>query len=69
MKLGELKTADPLDKQVIKWWAKKVEEIYLYIPDFGGFIVKANSEGQPGPQDFGRMHDQGANMLARALGK
>jgi len=65
--LGELPTADPLDKQVQKWWKNKVKEIYSLIPDFGGFLVKANSEGQPGPNDFGRSHADGANMLAKAL--
>lgn len=67
MKLGGLKTADPLDKEVISWWQQKVKEIYSLIPDFGGFLVKANSEGQPGPCDFGRTHADGANMLADAL--
>lgn len=67
MKLGGLKTADPLDKDVILWWKKKIKEIYTLIPDFGGFLVKANSEGQPGPCDFGRTHADGANMLADAL--
>jgi len=65
--LGDLPTADPLDLQVIAWWKVKADEIYKLIPDFGGFLVKANSEGQPGPNDYGRSHDQGANMLARAL--
>lgn len=65
--LGKLKTSDPLDKEVIKWWNDKVKEIYSYVPDFGGFLVKASSEGQPGPQDFGRTHADGANMLADAL--
>ncbi|MBN2425865.1 MAG: hypothetical protein JXR46_04860 [Calditrichaceae bacterium] len=65
--LGGLKTSDPLNKEVIKWWKDKVKEIYSLIPDFGGFLVKANSEGQPGPQDFGRTHADGANMLADAL--
>lgn len=64
---GKLKTADPLNPQVQKWWAKKVKEIYRLIPDFGGFLVKANSEGQPGPCDYGRSHAEGANMLAKAL--
>lgn len=64
---GGLKTADPLDPEVKKWWANKVSEIYSYIPDFGGMLVKANSEGQPGPQDYGRSHADGANMLADAL--
>jgi len=62
-----LKTADPLDAQVQNWWKQKVEEIYSYIPDFGGFVVKANSEGQPGPQNYGRTHADGANMFAEAL--
>ena len=65
--LDGLKTADPLDKDVQKWWSAKAKEIYKLIPDFGGFLVKANSEGQPGPMDFGRTHADGANMLARAL--
>ena len=65
--LGGLTTADPLDKKVKKWWKNKVKEIYKKIPDFGGFLVKANSEGQPGPMDFGRTHADGANMLADAL--
>jgi alpha-glucuronidase len=65
--LGGLKTSDPLDLEVIKWWKTKVKEIYSLIPDFGGFLVKANSEGQPGPQDFGRSHADGANMMADAL--
>ncbi|MBO7069018.1 MAG: alpha-glucuronidase [Bacteroidaceae bacterium] len=65
--LGELKTADPMNPQVRKWWKKKVREIYKMIPDFGGFLVKANSEGQPGPFDYGRSHADGANMLADAL--
>lgn len=65
--LGGLETADPLDKDVIKWWKEKVNEIYALIPDFGGFLVKANSEGQPGPCDFGHTHADGANMLAKAL--
>ena len=67
MALKETKTADPLDKTVVKWWQKKAKEIYKLIPDFGGFLVKANSEGQPGPGDFGRTHADGANMLADAL--
>ena len=67
IKLGGLKTADPLDANVISWWKDKVNEIYRLIPDFGGFLVKANSEGEPGPQDFGRTHADGANMLANAL--
>ena len=65
--LGDLDTADPLDKRVQQWWAKKAKEIYRYIPDFGGFLVKANSEGEPGPMDYGRTHVDGANMLATAL--
>ena len=65
--LGETKTADPLDPQVKRWWQKKAKEIYAAIPDFGGFLVKANSEGQPGPFDYGRTHADGANMLADAL--
>lgn len=67
--LGGLKTADPLDKKVQQWWAKKAKEIYSLIPDFGGFLVKANSEGEPGPMDYGRNHADGANMLADALTK
>jgi alpha-glucuronidase len=67
LELKETKTADPLDPQVAAWWARKADEIYRSIPDFGGFLVKANSEGQPGPQDYGRNHADGANMLARAL--
>jgi len=67
IEIGGLKTADPLDPGVKKWWENKVEEIYEYIPDFGGFLVKANSEGQPGPQNYGRSHADGANMLADAL--
>ena len=69
IKLGNLPTADPLDKNVIKWWKAKADEIYKLVPDFGGFLVKANSEGQPGPQDYGRTHAQGANMLADILKK
>ena len=65
--LGDLTTADPLDGEVQKWWAKKAAEIYRLIPDFGGFLVKANSEGEPGPMDYGRTHVDGANMLAAAL--
>ena len=65
--LGRLPTADPLDKDVIHWWKQKIKQIYHLIPDFGGFLVKANSEGQPGPCDYGRTHAQGANMLADAL--
>ena len=67
IKVGGLKTADPLDANVIRWWKDKVAEIYRMIPDFGGFLVKANSEGEPGPQDFGRTHADGANMLADVL--
>ena len=67
IKLGGLPTADPLNADVIKWWKEKVNEIYRLIPDFGGFLVKANSEGEPGPQDFGRSHADGANMLAGVL--
>jgi len=67
IQLGGLPTADPFDREVINWWQKKVKEIYRLIPDFGGFLVKANSEGQPGPCDFGRTHADGANMLADAL--
>lgn len=65
--LGELPTADPLDPAVAEWWRAKADSIYALIPDFGGFLVKANSEGQPGPCDFGRTHAEGANMLAEAL--
>lgn len=65
--LGGLADSDPLNKHVERWWASKVREIYTLIPDFGGFLVKANSEGQPGPQDYGRTHAQGANMLAAIL--
>ncbi|MCE4553081.1 alpha-glucuronidase family glycosyl hydrolase [Roseateles cellulosilyticus] len=68
VELGGLKTADPLDPAVRAWWKAKADEIYAVIPDFGGFLVKANSEGQPGPQDYGRNHADGANMLAEALG-
>ena len=67
MTLGFTKTADPLDKKVRQWWKKKAKEIYQLIPDFGGFLVKANSEGQPGPGDYHRTHADGANMLADAL--
>ena len=67
IRLGKLDTADPLDKEVIGWWKQKVKEIYAMIPDFGGFLVRANTEGQPGPCDFGRTHAEGANMLADAL--
>lgn len=65
--IGGLRSADPLDPAVRRWWNAKVNEIYARIPDFGGFLVKANSEGQPGPQDYGRSHADGANMLAAAL--
>ncbi|MDC6366193.1 MULTISPECIES: alpha-glucuronidase family glycosyl hydrolase [Flavobacteriaceae] len=67
LEIGGLKTADPLDENVIKWWNDKVKEIYDLIPDFGGFLVKANSEGQPGPQNYGRTHLDGANLMAHAL--
>ena len=67
MALGYTKTADPLDKKVQQWWKKKAKEIYATIPDFGGFLVKANSEGQPGPGDYHRTHAEGANMLADAV--
>jgi alpha-glucuronidase len=67
IELGGLKTADPLDPAVRAWWKSKIDEIYHYIPDFGGFLVKANSEGQPGPQDYRRTHADGANMLAGPL--
>jgi alpha-glucuronidase len=69
IELGGLKTADPLDPQVRLWWKNKIDEIYQKIPDFGGFLVKANSEGQPGPQDYKRNHADGANMLAEPLKK
>jgi alpha-glucuronidase len=65
--VGGLKTSDPLSPEVIKWWKDKVQEIYSMIPDFGGFLVKASSEGQPGPQDYGRTHADGANMMADAV--
>lgn len=65
--LGGLPTADPADPRVRQWWKDKVKEIYQLIPDFGGFLVKANSEGQPGPQDYGHTHADGANMMAEAL--
>jgi len=65
--LGGLQNSDPLNKDVQKWWKDKAAEIYKLIPDFGGFLVKANSEGQPGPQDYGRTHADGANMMADAL--
>jgi alpha-glucuronidase len=67
IELGKLPTADPLDPAVIEWWKKKADEIYNLIPDFGGFLVKANSEGQPGPRTYNRTHADGANMLAAAL--
>ncbi len=67
IEIGGLKTADPLDPAVRAWWKAKADEIYRYIPDFGGFTVKANSEGQPGPQDYKRTHADGANMMAEAL--
>jgi alpha-glucuronidase len=67
IEIGGLKTADPLDPQVRAWWKAKADEIYAAVPDFGGFLVKANSEGQPGPQDYKRSHADGANMLADAL--
>ncbi|MGB3377238.1 MAG: alpha-glucuronidase [Allopontixanthobacter sediminis] len=66
--IGGLDTADPLDPAVRQWWQAKTDEIYASIPDFGGFLVKANSEGQPGPQDYGRSHADGANMMAEAVG-
>ncbi len=67
MEIGGLQTADPLDAGVRQWWRDKVDEIYKTIPDFGGFLVKANSEGQPGPQNYGRSHVDGANMMAEAM--
>ncbi|HTE28899.1 MAG TPA: alpha-glucuronidase family glycosyl hydrolase, partial [Chryseolinea sp.] len=67
MEIGGLKTADPLDENVRQWWKDKAAEIYQVIPDFGGFLVKANSEGQPGPQTYKRSHADGANMLAEAV--
>ena len=67
IEIGGLKTADPLDPQVKAWWKNKADEIYTYVPDFGGFLVKANSEGQPGPQNYKRTHADGANMLADAV--
>jgi alpha-glucuronidase len=67
VEIGKLKTADPLDPEVQKWWKDKTNEIYRHIPDFGGFLVKANSEGQPGPQNYQRNHADGANMLADAV--
>jgi alpha-glucuronidase len=68
VEIGKLKTADPLDPEVIEWWKKKADEIYSLIPDFGGFTVKANSEGQPGPQTYKRSHADGANLIADAVG-
>lgn len=67
--LGHLKTADPLNAQVKRWWQQKTDEIYKLIPDFGGYLVKANSEGQPGPGDYGRSHADGANMLAKCVAR
>ena len=67
IEIGGLKTADPLDPSVQKWWKDKIDEIYSLIPDFGGFLIKANSEGQPGPQNYNRTHADGANMFADAL--
>jgi alpha-glucuronidase len=67
MEIGGLKTADPLDAEVIDFWKKKTDEMYRHIPDFGGYLVKANSEGQPGPHEYKRTHAEGANMLADAL--
>ena len=67
IELDKFKTADPLNDSVREWWKKKTDEIYQYIPDFGGFLVKANSEGQPGPQNYKRTHADGANMLADAV--
>jgi len=67
IEIGKLSTADPLDPAVIKWWKAKADEIYKLIPDFGGFLVKANSEGQPGPRTYNRTHADGANMLAAAV--
>lgn len=67
LELRETSTADPLNQDVIRWWHTKVDEIYASIPDFGGFLVKASSEGQPGPADYGRSHSEGANMLANAV--
>ncbi len=67
VRLGGLATADPLDKAAADWWKAKADEIYKLVPDFGGFLVKANSEGQPGPKTYGRTHAEGANMLADAL--
>lgn len=67
IEIGRLKTADPLTPEVIAWWKAKVAEIYKFVPDFGGFVIKANSEGQPGPHDYKRSHSEGANLLASAL--
>ncbi|MEN9570200.1 MAG: hypothetical protein RL172_1431 [Bacteroidota bacterium] len=67
IEIGNLPTADPLNKEVQSWWKEKAAAIYSLIPDFGGFLVKANSEGQPGPQDYKRTHADGANMLANAV--
>jgi alpha-glucuronidase len=67
VEIGGLKTADPVDPEVAAWWKRKVDEVYGFIPDFGGFLVKANSEGQPGPQDYKRSHAEGANVLADAV--
>jgi len=67
MEIGGMKTADPLDPQVQAWWKEKTNEVYSYIPDFGGFLVKADSEGQPGPQNYKRTQAEGANMLADAV--
>lgn len=67
VEIGNLTTADPLETEVIKWWKQKADDIYQYIPDFGGFLIKANSEGQPGPQNYSRTHADGANMLAEAV--
>jgi alpha-glucuronidase len=69
IEIGGLETADPLDSSVRKWWKNKADEVYRAIPDFGGFLVKANSEGQPGPQDYKRTHADGANMLAEAVAR
>ncbi|HZB12770.1 MAG TPA: alpha-glucuronidase family glycosyl hydrolase [Chryseolinea sp.] len=67
VEIGGMTTADPIDPAVKEWWKKKIDEIYTHVPDFGGFVVKANSEGQPGPQNYKRTHADGANMLADAL--
>lgn len=67
IEIGRLRTADPLNDTVQRWWKEKIKEIYDLIPDFGGFLIKANSEGQPGPQNYGRTHADGANMLAGAV--